>query len=109
MINAILKFPVANGNKTDVIRALRCLIEPTQVARGCISCRLYRDVNEPDVLTWVEQWQTREDLDRHISSPQYKKLLAALEMCTAPPDVRFDTVVETEGLTLIEAALGKDR
>lgn len=104
MINAILKFPVANGNRADVIRTLRSLIEPTQVERGCISCRLYRDINDPAVLTWVEEWESRADLDRHVSSPQYKKLLAALEMCTSQPEVRFETVVETEGLKLIETA-----
>jgi quinol monooxygenase YgiN len=74
---------------------------------GCISCRLYHEEAQPAVVTWVEEWQSEADLRRHLKSPRYKKILAALDMADARPEVRFNTVVETKGMQLIEEALGK--
>lgn len=106
MINAILRIPVSKDNQRKVIQLLRSLIEPTRVERGCISCRLYREIDEDDALTWLEEWDTPEDLRRHLRSPMYKRILTALDMSDAQPEVRFDTVAETRGMQLIEEARG---
>lgn len=91
-----------------MVRLLRSLIGPTRVETGCISCRLYQEVNNPKSLTWVEEWSTREDLSAHLKSPQYRKILAALDMSDVNPEVRFDTVTETNGMRLIAEARGVD-
>lgn len=106
MINALLRIPVSREKQKEVIRLLRSLIGPTSVEHGCLSCRLYRDINERDVLTWMEEWETREDLERHLQTPGYRKILAVLDMSDAQPDVRFETVAETRGMQLIEEARG---
>ena len=78
MITALLRIPVSEERKDEVTQLLRSLIEPTRVETGCISCRLYQELRDPYVLTWVEEWETRDDLDRHLRSPRFKKILAAL-------------------------------
>ncbi len=85
---------------------LRALIGPTRVETGCISCRLYREVIDPRSVIWLEEWSTQEDLERHLRSRQYMKILAALDMSDMRPEIRFDTVVETKGMQLIEEARG---
>ncbi len=107
MISALLRIPVSAENKDEIFRLLRSLVEPTRVETGCLSCRLYQELNDPPVLTWVEEWATREDLEAHLRSPKYKMILAALDMADARPEVRFDTVIETMGMQLIEEARGK--
>ena len=109
MINALLRIPVSEENRASITRLFRSLIEPIQSETGCISCRLYREPKNPDVLTWVEEWRTREDLDRHLRSQRFTKILAALDMADAEPEVRFDTVAETAGMQLIEEARGSSR
>ncbi len=104
VISALLRIPVSEDNRAGITRLLRSLIEPTQVETGCISCRLYQDLKNPDVLTWIEEWETRADLDRHLRSRRFTRILAALDMVDADPEVRFDTVVETSGMQLIEQA-----
>ncbi len=77
------------------------MIEPTRAKQGCIACHLYQDSSDPNSLTWAEEWETRKDLQRHIQSPGYRKILAALEMCSSQPEIRFDTVIESDGMRLI--------
>ncbi len=108
MITATLRISVSKGKKGEVVRLLRPLTGPTRVETGCISCRLYQEVNERHAITWMEEWATQKDLERHLRSPQYKRILAALDMSDVQPEIRFDTVVETKGMQLIEEARGVD-
>ncbi len=105
MINANLRFPVDDGNREEIIRTLRAMIERTRVKNGCIACRLYYDLDDPNVLTWVEEWESREDLEQHVRSPRFRRILAALDMCTSQPEIRFGTVIETDGMKLIRDLL----
>jgi quinol monooxygenase YgiN len=108
MITATLRISVSNTKKEEAIRLLRSLVGPTRVETGCISCHLYQEVSDPDVVTWVEQWRTQDDLECHLRSPQYKRILAALDMSDVEPEINFDTVIETKGMHLIEEARGVD-
>ena len=104
LITATLRLTASNNSRGELVRLLRALIEPTRVETGCLSCGLYEDLHDRNVFIWMEEWHTRADLERHVKSPQYRKILAAFDMSEAQPDIRFDTVVETKGLQLIEEA-----
>ena len=52
-------------------------------------------------MCWEEEWRTREDLYRHIASTQYRQILAALDLASAKPEVRFEHVSDGQGMELI--------
>ena len=108
MITATLRLTASKKQKGEIVRLLRSLIEPTRVQTGCTSCGLYKDLHDPGVIIWVEEWNTQDDLEHHLRSPQYKKILAAFDMSNSQPDMRFNTVVETKGLQLIAKARGME-
>ncbi len=108
MITATLRIVVGQDKKAEVNRLLRSLVGPTRVEPGCISCRHYHEADDPNIITWIEEWRAEDDLKRHLKSPRYKKILAALDMSDCQPDVRFNTVVETAGLQLIAEARGME-
>ena len=82
------------------------MIGPTSVETGCINCHLYQEIGDRESVIWVEEWDSMDDLEGHLRSKHYRKMLAALDMSDARPEIRFDTVVETNGMRLIEKARG---
>ena len=106
LITSTIRITASENPDGEIVRVLRSLIEPTRVATGCSSCGLYKDLHDEGIIIWVEDWNTQEDLERHLTSPQYKKILAAFDMSNAQPDMRFNTVVETKGMELIAEARG---
>ena len=108
MITSTIRITAPENTDGEIVRVLRSLIEPTRVHAGCISCGLYKDLHDPSVIIWLEEWTTQDDLEHHIRSPQYNKILAAFDMSSTQPDMRFDTVVETQGMQLIAEARGKE-
>lgn len=106
LITATLRLTTSAKNKGEIIGILRGLIEPTRVETGCVSCGLYNDLHDENEIIWVEEWRTQADLDRHLRSPQYRRILAVFDMSSGQPDIRFSTVVEVKGMLAIEAARG---
>ena len=77
----------------------KCLDEP-----GCLSCHIYGDLQEENVLMLEEVWMSEEDLDLHLRSEEYRNLLLVMEMALKHPEVRFNAVSASTGMETIEKA-----
>lgn len=94
---------VAPAEKRDELgKALSYLIVPTQVEPGCLSCLLYQDWSDANVIYIESRWETLSDLTQHICSDAYKRLLLLMELGAEPPAIEFLTVTEVRGLDFIE-------
>ena len=76
---------------------------------GCISCRIYEDLQEKNVIMLKEVWRSEEDLDLHLRSDEYRNLLLVLEMALEQPEIRFDTISSSMGIEAIEKARNRAR
>ena len=103
MIIVTLRIKVPGGRRKEFLDSARLIIEPTKVQPGCISCGFYQDLNDPDAILFVEEWESRESLDHHIKSDSYRIVLSLLDLSGEPPEVKLSTISKTEGLEAIEA------
>jgi quinol monooxygenase YgiN len=109
MIIVSLRIRVIHEQRKDFMNSARLILGPTRIQPGCISCRLYQDLDEPDVVTLVEEWESRKKLDRHFNSDQYRIILSLMETSDQCPDIKINTVSKTEGLEAIEAVRSGSR
>jgi quinol monooxygenase YgiN len=108
MILATLCITVPPGRRDEMVRAFWPLLGPTRVEPGCLSCRLYAEACNQEVLYYAEEWDTPQQLERHMRSARYEVLLAIMEASTQPPVLRYHTVSGVRGLEYLEAVrLGK--
>ena len=103
MITVTLRIKVSHKRHKDFMNSARLILEPTRIQSGCISCRLYQDLDEPDAVFLVEEWESREKLDRHFSSEQCRIILSLMEAADQFPEIKINTVSKMEGLEAIEA------
>jgi quinol monooxygenase YgiN len=106
MIIEQLTICAPKGKRQEVGKALTSLSGPTQVLRGCLKCRLLQSWRDPDELVLEANWETAEDLIRHLQSDNYKRLLLLMELSPVPPVLEFWTVQEVSGLDLVQKARG---
>lgn len=102
MILATLKIKVQPDRCTGVVEVVSLLLEPVRVEPGCVTCELYRDAGNGDEILYVEEWETREQLERHMRSTRYERLLAIMEAAALPPVLRYFTVSDVRGLGYLE-------
>jgi quinol monooxygenase YgiN len=101
MITFTLRLVAPPKKRNEIVDALASFVGPTQVEPGCLSCHLVQDVKDHNVMAFLEEWETQEDLDRHMSSDEYRKLLTLMDMSAQPPEVVIDTVASRAGLERI--------
>lgn len=58
--------------------------------KGCISYSLYEDINNPQILTFIEVWKDEEAIKIHNNSEHFKRLAPKLrELRDGIYDVNF--------------------
>jgi quinol monooxygenase YgiN len=82
---------VALANKIEEVKTLVIsVVEPTRKEQGCLSYHLLQNELDPRDFTFVEEWQTKEDLERHLASNHIQEAIAQLDgLASAPPDIRY--------------------
>jgi quinol monooxygenase YgiN len=70
---------------------------------GCISTACYESSDGGRTVLYVEQWETREELHRHIQSSLYNRVISAMEFAKEAPEILFYEVSKSMGMELIEA------
>jgi quinol monooxygenase YgiN len=104
MIQATIGMTIPAKKTDEALRILRSFAEQCIYEPGCLSCHIYGDLQEKNVLMLKEAWRSEEDLDRHLRSDDYRNLLLVLEMALKEPEIRFDTISISTGMETIEKA-----
>jgi quinol monooxygenase YgiN len=104
MILSTVRLVVPLIKLREVIEFLNGMVGQTGVETGCIHCRLYQDSQEEDIIMLEELWNDKEDLNRHLRSNEYRKLLMMMETAVETPEIRFHTIVDTTGIETIKKA-----
>ena len=92
MVISTLRILTAPRSRAEVVRTLAAQLGPTRVQPGCRKCDLYQDVDNPEAVTLVEEWESQADLDPRLRSEDYRAVLEAIELSQEPPVIHFDTI-----------------
>jgi quinol monooxygenase YgiN len=106
MVISTLRILTAPQSRAGVVRTLAAQLGPTRVQPGCLKCNLYEDVENSEVITLVEEWDSQADLSVHLCSEDYRAVLGAIELSREQPEIHFDTVIRRAGLEVVASARG---
>jgi len=90
-----------------LIDALRSTLAPSHLDHGCRSARVFREADDSGGVLLVEEWATPADLERHIRTPSFRRVLAVLELSRTAPDVVYVEGARVRGLEWIAEVLGR--
>jgi len=109
MVLVTLRMVVRPERRSDLLETMRGMLEPARVERGCLSYRLYEDVEDGNTFVLVEEWKTQRDLESHLRSDNQRRMLALMDLLSEQPELQFNTVSNTAGMELIEDVLHRVR
>jgi len=104
MVLATVRLTIPPQKRDEALKILRLTAEQCRIWPSCLSCRIYEDVQEHNVLMFEQRWGSQEDLERHLRSDEYYNVLLVMEMALEQPDIRFDTISESTGIETVEKA-----
>ncbi len=104
MIHSTIRMLIPSRKRHEVLGFLNAVVERCKFEAGCISCRLYQGVEVEHLVLLEHLWEKEEDLERHLQSDEYRKVLLAIDMALEPPEIRFETISRTTGFETIKKA-----
>lgn len=86
----------------EMLQTLLSMIEPTTKETGCISYGVFCDIEDKNRFCLLEEWETREDLENHITSYRFGALLGTKALLCEPLEIQIHTVSQSEGMDAIQ-------
>ena len=106
MVISTLRILTAPKSRAEVVRTLTAQLGPLRVQSGCLRCDLYQDIENRDIVTLVEEWESQAELDVRLRSDEYRAVLETIELGQEQPIIRFDTVTRSGGFETVASARG---
>jgi quinol monooxygenase YgiN len=106
MMVLTLRMKVRPGHREELLQVIRRMLEPTRVEQGCLGFHFYQDIEDRNAFTFLEEWESRDDLEAHIGTESFRKLLAAMDLLSERPRIAIHTVSHTAGIDFVEDVLG---
>jgi quinol monooxygenase YgiN len=108
MIQASFRIVASTEKREEILDVLLCLKGPTEVAKGCRTSRVFLDAEDSHALTYLVQWNTEEELQSHLRSERFRRLLPYIEMSVEPPEVQFSTIDRIRGIEFLVVTISAD-
>lgn len=85
MITIVAK-NIIHPDKIEIFKEMaQPLIEGSQNESGCLSYDLYQDIDQPEVLTFIESWVDRDAITAHTQTSHYTSIIPELTKLHAQP------------------------
>ncbi|MCB2290153.1 antibiotic biosynthesis monooxygenase [Clostridium sp. CS001] len=81
MIKVIAKNFAKEDKIERVLELAKILVETTVKEEGCISYEMYQDEKNSSILIMIEEWETIEAMNNHMSSEHFKKIVPQMSEC----------------------------
>ncbi len=105
MILATLRMEIPLQKRAEALKILKSMVARSKARPDdCVFCRINEDALEVNILQFEEMWRSEEEFVRHLRSAEYRKVLLVLEMAQKQPEIRFDTIISSTGIEVIEKA-----
>ena len=84
-LTVVARIKAKPGREEEVKAVLLANVAPTRAERGCIDYDLHQSHDEPGLVLFYENWESRADLDAHSQSPHIQALRARAGDLLAEP------------------------
>jgi quinol monooxygenase YgiN len=92
----------------EVMQTLLSMIEPLGQKNGNLSYGIFCDIEEKNVFNLISEWETRQDLNRHIRSDKFSVLLGTKSLLSEPLKIQIFTVSDSEGIEAVNSLRKKE-
>ncbi len=73
--------------RAEFIAAAHDCIAVTRREHGCLAYDIHESLSEPNYFIFLQSWEQREHVERHLRQPHYTAFLDVAGACVAEPPV----------------------
>ena len=101
MILVTIRMKVLSEKRLELSQAIASLSGSIRMEKGCRSCDLCQSIGDEDRLFLLEEWDTQDNLMKHLKSDHFRVIRGAMNLLKEPYEIMFHTVLRQAGLEKI--------
>jgi quinol monooxygenase YgiN len=107
MIVVVGRVRTDEGKREDLIRVAQAVAAASRAEPGCITYRIYEDVEIPNEFVFVEEWEDDDALQRHFATSHIAEFMSSIQATIVDaPDVKFHSIASSRDLADVAPAGG---
>jgi quinol monooxygenase YgiN len=103
MIVTTIRMQTTPENRRELMQTFRSLSNPILSEHGCKSCRMYSEVGDEQTVIVIQEWDSKNRLDKHLLSNEFAVMVRATNLLKQPETVEFQVLDQLEGSRSVEA------
>ena len=104
MVRSVIQMLIPFNMQKEAVVILDVVAEKARNTTGCLGCSIFRGVKDRRMIVFEQCWDNEENMNIHLRSEIYNRVLLVIEMALEQPEIRFDRIDCSSGLDAIEAA-----
>lgn len=93
IVHVVAHIEALPGHEETVRQVLESYLAPTRLEKGCLRYDLFLDDSDPKKFTFIEEWDSKADLELHSQSAHIAAGRVALDGKKAPNWVQLLTQI----------------
>jgi len=90
MIQITIRMKPIPEKRKELVQTLQELTEAMRQGKGFIDARIHLNDNHHNLVRFIEQWETQEDVNAYLESSRYYVVLrGALKLLTSSSEIEF--------------------
>ena len=102
MFLSLIKIVPIPEKRDKILEMLASVVKQTKLVHGCTGCTICEERDDGNAILYLESWESREALQRHVRSNLYIHVLHAMDLASEPPEISFYEISGERGLELIQ-------
>ena len=98
MILVIIRMRVFPEKQLELSQTITSLIGSIRTEKGCRRCDFYQSIENENQLNLLEEWDTQENLKRHLKSGRFRVFRGAMNLLKEPYEMTFHTIFHPAGI-----------
>ena len=101
MILVIIRMKVLSEKRMELSQTITSLSGSIRMEKGCRRSDFCQSVEDENRLFLLEEWDTQENLKKHLKSEHFKVIRGAMNLLQEPYETMFHNVFHPMGIDKI--------
>ena len=88
--------------REKILEMLVSVARQAKLIHGCTGGTVCEERGNGNAIVYLENWASREALQRHVQSNIYIRVLHAMDLASEPPEISFYEISGEKGMELIQ-------
>ena len=104
MVTLTISVKAHSSKRNELFSTFQLITDKTRQAKGSLSCCLFQDIDNENLINIEETWERRSYLTEHFRSDIFSALLGAVKLLGETHEIRINGGSQAEGLEAVQTA-----